>query len=399
MKVLMPNHFPLQGSGSGIYTLNVATELVRAGHEVLVITPDHEPVDDSLFPTRTIIFSNGNNNNAELAFNFPCFTTHPRSKTTFYELTNVEVQAYLSAWRRHIDEAVSTFQPDIIHAHHVWITPYVASQTGLPYVISCHGTDLMGYQKGPRYREYAMTAARKAQAIIAISGQVQTDAVRTYEVPQDKVPLIGNGFGTDYFKLLPDVTKESVLNEFGLTGGDRPLVSFVGKFARFKGIDVLLRAAAIYEKRLAGVQTVLVGQGELWEDMQVLQQQLGLKGVHFLGHQTQDVLARVYNAADVSIVPSRVEPFGLVAVEALACGTPVVATNAGGLPDFINEQVGALVAVDDPESLAQAIIAEVENNTKQTKGRYANQYAYENYTWEKQVAKMVSLYQQVLNTH
>ncbi|MCP5098843.1 MAG: glycosyltransferase family 4 protein [Chloroflexi bacterium] len=397
MKILMPNHFPLQGSGSGIYTLNVALELVKAGHEVLVITPDHQPIEDGSFKTRTILFSNGENKNAELAFNFPCFTTHPRSKKTFHDLTDTEIQAYLNAWRQHINEAIEQFQPDVIHAHHVWITPYIASETGLPYVISCHGTDLMGFKNGPRYREYALTAAQKASSIIAISHQVQDDAMSTYQMPKNKVPLIGNGFGTNHFKLLPHVTKESVLAEFDLTGGDKPLISFVGKFTNFKGIDVLLKAAAIYEERFPGVKTVLVGHGDLWDEMHDLQKELGLKGVHFLGHQPQDILARIYNAADVSIVPSRIEPFGLVAVEALACGTPVIATNAGGLPDFINEEVGALVPVDDPESLAQAIIYEIENNTKQTKGVYANKYAYKSYTWEKQVAKMVTLYQQAID--
>lgn len=392
----MPNHFPLQGSGSGIYTLNVALELLDAGHEVMVITPAHQPVRDSPFPVRTILFSNGENARAELDFNFPCFTTHPRSTTTFYELTDSEIQAYLGAWRSHINEAISTFNPDVIHAHHVWVTPYIASETGLPYVISCHGTDLMGYRKGPRYREYAMRAAQNAHAIIGISHQVQSDAMRTYQLPADKIPLIGNGFGTNHFKLLPHVSKEGVLGEFGLTGGDKPLVTFVGKFTEFKGIDVLLKAAAIYEEQLPGVQTVLVGHGGLWDDMHALKEQLDLKGVHFLGHQPQDILARIYNVADVSVVPSRVEPFGLVAVEALACGTPVVATNAGGLPDFINEEVGALVPVDDPERLAEEIISEIENNTKQTKGVYANQYAYENYTWKQQVAKMITLYRQAI---
>lgn len=399
MKILMPNHFPLQGSGSGIYTLNVAIELLKAGHEVLVITPDHQPIEDNPFPIKTILFSNGDNDDAELDFNFPCFTTHPRSNTTFYDLTDAEIKAYLGAWRRHIHEAVSTFNPDVIHAHHVWITPYVASETGLPYVISCHGTDLMGYSKGPRYRNYAITAAQKAHAVIAISHQVQSDAMRTYQLPAEKTPLIGNGFGTDHFKLLPHVSKTDVLDEFGLTGGDKPLVSFVGKFTDFKGIDVLLRAAEIYESQLPGVQTVLVGHGGLWDDMHTLKEQLGLQGVHFLGHQTQDVLARIYNVADVSIVPSRIEPFGLVAIEALACGTPVVATNAGGLPDFVNEKVGALVPVGDHESLAAAIVSEIQNNTKQTKGVFANQYAYENYTWEQQVAKMIALYQQAIDSH
>ncbi|OQY36738.1 MAG: hypothetical protein B6243_02430 [Anaerolineaceae bacterium 4572_5.2] len=258
MKILMPNHFPLQGSGSGIYTMNVATELVEAGHEVMVIVPDHQPVDGYPFPVKTIIFSNGKNNNPQLDFNFPCFTTHPQSATTFYELSDEQLQAYLNAWEQAFTEAIEKFKPDVIHAHHVWVTPYVARKTGLPYIISCHGTDLMGFK------------------------------------------------------------------------------------------------------------------------------------------EAQDQVARVYNAADVSVAPSRIEPFGLVAVEALACGTPVVATNAGGLPDFINEEVGALVPMEDPESLASAIIYEIKNGTKQTKGVYANQYAFENFTWSQQVARMVKLYKDAI---
>ena len=67
------------------------------------------------------------------------------------------------------------------------------------------------------------------------------------------------------------------------------------------------------------------------------------------------ILKDIYNIADVSCVPSRREPFGLVAAEAMACGTPVIATNEGGLPDFINEKVGILVPVDDSEKLALAV--------------------------------------------
>ena len=102
MKVLMPNHFPLQGSGIGIYTLNVAQELGRLGHQVLVIVPDHHPVEPGTypFPTQTIIFSDGQNEQeAEADFNFPCFTTHPRSVTTFYDLTAEQMATYVDLWR------------------------------------------------------------------------------------------------------------------------------------------------------------------------------------------------------------------------------------------------------------------------------------------------------------
>ncbi len=216
----------------------------------------------------------------------------------------------------------------------------------------------MGFRKGPRYRDMALIAAERAHSLITISHQVTTDTMSTYNVAEEKVHLIWNGFDTAIFRVMPEVTKKSVLAEFDISAeGDRPLVSFVGKFTDFKGIDVLLRAAAIYEKAVPGIQTVLVGQGQLWDEMHQLLKDLSLSNTHFLDHQPQKTVAKIYNAADISVVPSRVEPFGLVAVEALAYGTPVVATNEGGLPDFINDKVGFLVPVEDHEALAQAIIA------------------------------------------
>jgi len=199
---------------------------------------------------------------------------------------------------------------------------------------------------------------------------------------------------------MPEVSKVDLLGEYGIeVEADTPLVSFVGKFTDFKGIDVLLRAAAVYEQAIPGVKTLLVGHGQLWDDLHELGAELKLENVHFAGHQPQPEVARIYNAAEVSVVPSRVEPFGLVAIEALACGTPVVATDMGGLPDFINQKVGALVPVDDPRALAEAIIDEIRGGTKKTKGVYASEYALNGFSWAGQVSRMVDLYQRALDTH
>jgi glycosyltransferase involved in cell wall biosynthesis len=167
----------------------------------------------------------------------------------------------------------------------------VASETGLPYVISVHGTDLMGFRDGPRYHDMALTAAEKANGLIAISRQVQADTLETYGVQSEKVHLIANGFDLDIFKVIPGATKSTVLPQFDIEATDGPLVSFVGKFTDFKGIDVLLKAAVIYEQAVPGVQTVLVGHGQLWQEMHDLREDLGLSGVHFLGHQSQPIVA------------------------------------------------------------------------------------------------------------
>lgn len=91
--------------------------------------------------------------------------------------------------------------------------------------------------------------------------------IATYGIPEASVTVISNGFDPNYFKVLPDVTTDKVLNELGIKQREIPLITFVSKFTEFKAIDILLEAAAIYEKQLPGVQTLLIGNGELWDNL------------------------------------------------------------------------------------------------------------------------------------
>ena len=391
MKVLLINHFPLQGSGSGIYTMNIANELVKNGHDVFVIDIDNKMDENSYnFERRTIICDNSINPEADLPFNFPCFTTHPRSTTTYYDLSEKEIEIYVNTYISITSEIVEQFKPDIIHAQHLWVTPYAAMKSGVPYIITVHGTDLMGYKNDKRYHKYAIEAASHAKKIITISRQVHNDTLELYDIPEDKLALNPNGFDNDIFKI-KDTDKLTLKKKFRLERYSK-IVSFVGKFTDFKGIDVLINAAKLVTEKIPGIAFALAGDGALRKDMELLGLELALNNIHFLGHQDQNSVADLYNLAEVSVVPSRIEPFGLVAIEALACGTPVVATNAGGLPDFINDKVGRLVQMENVEKLAEAIIEELLNETKTTKGTYAAEYALKNYSWGKSIEKVIDLY-------
>ena len=395
MKVLIPNHFPLEGSGSGIYTQNVARELVEQGHEALVITPSHDQQDGYPFQVRSILFSPASGGVAEdgrLPFNFPCFTTHPLSTTQYADLDEAQRKLYVASFESAIFEEAQRWQPAIIHAQHLWTTAYVASKLGLPYVATAHGTDLMGFRWYEEWRAMALQGAAKANAIVAVSGEVARDTVDLYGIPDSRVQVIWNGFNTEIFRVMP-VEREQVLKDYGLGSRIKYMIAFTGKLAEFKGIDVLLQAASTYENVLGDVSTLIVGDGGLLSDLKALAKQLDLRGVHFLGHQNQDEVARIMNVSDLAVVPSRVEPFGLVAIEALACGTPVVATNQGGLPEFVNESVGALVDVDDAEGLAAAVIQEIESDSKTVKGPVAAEYARNGFSWSTQVSKMIELYE------
>lgn len=396
MKVLVINHFPLEGSGSGIYTRNLARELSERGHEVTVIYPEHEAKEYKGFKSKVIKFNNNQNEyDFDLDFNFPCFTTHPISNNTYYELTEAQIKSYIEAFYRVTKEVVEEMKPDIIHAQHLWITPYIAQKFDIPYVVTAHGTDLKGFVKDERYHKYALKGARNAKKIITISKQVDAEVTELYGIEENK-ELIMNGYDENLFKK-EAVDKREAFEAYGIPRVTDHVVSFAGKLAHFKGVDVLLRAAKIYEEKLNGnVTTILAGNGQLKEELFNLRDELELKNVYFLGHVTQQELVTLYNIGDVSTVPSRTEPFGLVAIEALACGTPVVGTNQGGLPDFIKPEVGKLVPVEDERALANAIIEEILHENKEVRSNKCLDYALKHFSWKKSLEKVEKLYEEIV---
>ena len=122
-----------------------------------------------------------------------------------------------------------------------------------------------------------------------------------------------------------------------------------------------------------------------------------MQNVVFVGDQAQENLSKLYNISDVLAVPSRVEGFGLVAVEALACGLPVVATNNGGMVDFINESVGALVDVEDDIALEREITKILYGERTFNKVELA-EYAKENYSQEVVIKQLIDLYKEICNS-
>jgi glycosyltransferase involved in cell wall biosynthesis len=199
MKVLIMNHFPLEGSGSGIYTQNLARELSEQGHDVTVIFPEHEDVEFEGFKSRVIKFNNGKGNDYDLDFNFPCFTTHPISNNTYYELDEEQIEEYIDDFYQEAKKAIEENRPDVIHAQHLWITTYVASKFDIPYIVTAHGTDLKGFVKDERYHKYALEGARKASRIITISKQVDREVTELYGISENK-ELVMNGYNEDLFK-------------------------------------------------------------------------------------------------------------------------------------------------------------------------------------------------------
>lgn len=388
MKILLLNHFPLTGSGSGVYTKTIAEGLVKNNHEICIIMPENEKInnDNSKIKIHPVYFKNKEKIEGALPFNFPCFTTHPRSTNTFSNLNDEQIKLYIQAFDQAIKEEIENFKPDIIHAGHVWILPAIASKYNIPLIITAHGTDLIGYENDKKFRKYAIQAFNKANKIITISNQNNELIKKTFK--QDKCVLIPNGYNSDIF-YQTKINKDIFLKQFNIKNRYDKIITFVGKFTYIKGIDILLKAAAIYENE--NILTILAGDGELFNDMNKLAKKLNLKNVFFIKNQSQSTLNKLYNIADVSIIPSRSEAFGLVAIEAMACGTPVIGSNIGGLSDIIADGTGLLFENENYFDLANKINKILNKNMFDR--NYISKHTNRTFSQEKFTKKLIEIYE------
>ena len=415
MKILMINHFPLAGSGSGTYTRNLAVHLAQLGHEVTVVLPENTDSFEKVPGVRLhpVFFSARDDEgvpadiSAEevpgaLPFNFPCFTTHPRSTMSFGDLTADQMEMYKAAFTKAIDEEIEKDRPDVIHGQHVWILPSLAVGKGVPIVLTAHGTDLMGYDKWPEMRKYAEKVMDECKTVISISKD-NCDLIRErFPEAADKIVMMRNGYDPSVFYPEPHDRSE-VLKEYGISEEEhlgKKLVCFAGKLARFKGVDVLLDAMRLTEDRREDVFLIIVGDGEERDRLKDQAEKLGLINVRFLGNVSMQELRKLYNIADVSVVPSRREPFGLVALEAMACGIPVVASDQGGLPDFVNKSVGILAKPEDPVDLSNKIegILDIEEATDEVSWKKdIAGYARTHYAQDMIIRELEEVYQKALS--
>ncbi len=393
MKILLLNHFPLTGSGSGVYTQNIANSLIKKGHKVSIIFPENQKIKENpKIKMHPVYFYNKEKLENQLPFNFPCFTTHPRSNKTFYELTQEELEKYINAFKKAIEEEIKTFKPDIIHAGHIWILPSIAKDYNIPLIITAHGTDLIGYQKSQRFRKYADKAIKKATKIITVSKGNKKLVNTIFKDAKNKTILIPNGYNPDIF-YIENVNKKEFLKKLKIKEY-KNIVSFAGKFTSLKGIDLILKAATIYENNETA--TIIAGDGELFKEMQNLSKKLNLKNIYFIGNKPQETLRKLYNIANVSLVPSRKEAFGLVVIEANSCGIPVIGTNEGGIKDLITKNTGLLFEKENYQELAQKISLILNEEIKFDR-KYIASFTKSHYSQDIFTSSLITIYQNAIN--
>ncbi len=192
------------------------------------------------------------------------------------------------------------------------------------------------------------------------------------------------------------------------TGEPRPVLMFVGRFLGFKRVPLLVRAYARARARMTVPAPLVIWGGAPgeWEGEHphTVATREGVEGIFFAGWRGHDELPLGLACADCFVAPSTDEPFGLVYLEAMACGLPVIGTLSGGPPSFVDvvggEPDGWLVPPDDEEALAQAILHAVNDPAERSRrGENAARHIRDTYSWNGLAGRFTQLYDQVTAAH
>ncbi len=255
---------------------------------------------------------------------------------------------------------------DLIHSHY-WLSGEVGALARdawrVPHLMTFHTLGAVKNQTTPAENEprgrisRERRLVRSADRVIVPVAAEKDHLVEFYGAPPDKVTVIAGGVNLERFQPRPRIEARRALG----MNGEEEIVLFVGRFAPLKGLDALLEAVAVLAARRPHLRLILVGgdgpRATADRALRAKAASLGITGrVRFAGRVPPEELIPYYAAADLLALPSHYESFGLVVLEALACGTPVLATPVGIAPAVIAEGVnGTLVPAPRTDALVQGM--------------------------------------------
>lgn len=363
--------YPLYASGSGILLQGLARSLIECGCVVRIVSVECSLPVQGLPPgcdwSGMILgrdFPLGK---------VPIYTGIAAPCITFGELTANEYAAYRDSLQKLWKKNVREFSPDVVVCSHLWTHAAILQDLGVRVdVVLAHGTDLIALKRDPEFEPEVRRACAWSRHVVVASSFVEQQVRRMKLFDDKSMTRIPPGVrSADFQPLLRECRHPSTV------------LHVPGKFVNFKGTDRLLQAASIYERRNAEIRTTICASGPVPETLRRLALELGLERVDWrsgwFGRREIDALLA---EAGLLVVPSRCEPFGMIAAEALTCGTPVVGDDSGGLRDIVGEGDGRLVDADQAELLAEAILqVALKSESPATCGNRSAR-AMERYSWQ-----------------
>jgi glycosyltransferase involved in cell wall biosynthesis len=295
----------------------------------------------------------------------------------------------------------SEWKPDVIHLHTAWLAPLaqmIRERTNAPMVLTVHSLDRAEYEVGEFVTQWTAQDAAIAEAnrVIAIS-QSEQDLMEIY-CPEvlSSVRIAGNGID-DSIDAGNSVRKRCWNKE-------NPVVLFTGRFVQRKGIMELLAAIPQVLKIAPTTQFVLVGGygggAEIERDW-MLETLLPYRDrVHFTGWLSPSDVAKWYGAADILVVPSWYEPFGMVVLEGMLYGLPIAATDVGGPAEILeHERTALLFPAKNVAALTDTLLRLITDSLLRRKlGKAASSEVRKKWLWSQMVKKFRRIYQETIET-
>jgi glycosyltransferase involved in cell wall biosynthesis len=295
----------------------------------------------------------------------------------------------------------------VLHAHD-WLVAHAAIALKhayrIPLVATIHATEYGRHQgnlPGPMQKlihqiEWWLTF--ESVRTICCSNYMQDEVIRIFELPEDKVSVIPNGIEYDLFRT--DAKSEQLRRQF--IEPDSRMVFFVGRLVYEKGVQTVIEAMPKVLEEVPDLRFLVAGTGPHTRALQVMIDELGLADkIKLLGFVDADVLVKFYKCADLTVVPSLYEPFGMVVLEAMVAGCPVIVADTGGLKEIVvHEETGLCFKPGNPESLAQAMIRVLKNeDLAQRLTSDAHKFIEEKYNWELIARHTVDIYQRSIKEY
>ena len=325
MKIAMVGQFPPHVGGVGVHIHTLSKKLVEEGHEVYVMTYPHREIKD--IDGIHVIGTKGLN------------------------IPGVRGLMFKKNAKKALEKLLKTVDIDIIHGHYLFPAGAAAVEVGRKHniktYVTAHGSDMFElYKSQPLMRSTIRNVLKDADGVFAVSNALRHEIIATGVVGiADKTKLSWNSVDINRFSTRGN---DSFKKQHNIT--DKSVVLFVGNLIKRKNVDSLLEAK---KTASSDYYLVIVGDGPLFKKLTKKVEDENIPDVIFTG--SRDDVDEIIPSCDVLILPSFSESFGLVLIEALACGKPVIGSDVGGITEIINDDVGLLVNPNNVSSIAKAI--------------------------------------------
>jgi L-malate glycosyltransferase len=364
--------YPVYG-GSGVVATELGIELAALGHEVHFITYA-QPFRLPYFVERIFYHE------VEVP-SYPLFEHPPYNLALSVAMQNVVEQHDLDLLHAHYA---------VPHATSAWIAKEMLARDGFRIVTTLHGTDITLVGQDPSFRSLTQFSIARSDGLTAVSEYLRQETHKHFDIPLDAVRVIPNFVDLEKYKRDAHPCHRKKFTQEG-----EYIITHISNFRGVKRVVDVVETFARITRKLPS-RLLLVGDGpDRVKAHEAAEREGVLERVLFLGKQAS--VAELLACSDLFLLPSENEAFGLVALEAMSCGVPVIATRTGGIPEVVEDGVsGYLAAVGDVDSMADAAIELLSDRDTWKRFSEAARAGAERFSSREIVAKYEAFYTEVL---